>query len=80
MHPRRQTNIKCMPAPLKNFLETTCSTGVSATLQLQPYSTWDLTTVTVIALQVASVALFLFFGGSFIVELHRFRRSLKQER
>ncbi|CDJ48140.1 hypothetical protein EBH_0019300 [Eimeria brunetti] len=47
---------------------------------LQPYSTWDLKTVTVIALQVASVALLLFFGCSFFVELHRLRRSLKQER
>lgn len=48
--------------------------------QLQPYSTWDITTVTIVALQVATVTLFLFFGCSFFVELHRLRKSLEQER
>ncbi|CDI87402.1 hypothetical protein, conserved [Eimeria praecox] len=48
--------------------------------ELQPYAAWHSDAVAAIALQVASVALFLFFGCSFFVELYRLRRSLKQER
>ncbi|CDJ36953.1 hypothetical protein ETH_00004730 [Eimeria tenella] len=50
------------------------------TFTLQPYSTWDFTTVAAVALQVASAALFLFFGCSFFVEFCRLRGRLKEER
>lgn len=49
-------------------------------VQLQPYATWHSTAIASIALQVAAVALFLFFGCSFFVELYRLRRNLKEER
>ncbi|CDJ36956.1 hypothetical protein, conserved [Eimeria tenella] len=48
--------------------------------KLQPYATWDFATVAAVALQVASAALFLFFGCSFFVEFCRLRRKLKEER
>ncbi|OEH79303.1 hypothetical protein cyc_05964 [Cyclospora cayetanensis] len=47
---------------------------------LQPYSTWDSTAVTAVALQVATAALFLFFGCSFFVELKRLWSTLKEQR